>query len=152
MGLRLQCNKVFAALTLALATVVSAENLSPGIVTTSPYIAQIEAHTTTELDHILRRVDSILKEEQGYSASSPVALILHGTEIQAFLKSNYQQNQALVDLAAKLDAYNAVEIQVCETWMRLNGVDHSQLPPFISTVPYGPAAEAALVDQGYEYF
>ena len=151
-GLRLRCKSVFVLFYLVLAAVVSAEELTSGVATTSPYVAKIEAHTTMELDSILRRVDRILKDDQDYSAENPIALVLHGVEIQAFLKNNYQQNQDLVDVAARLDAYNAVDIQVCETWMRLNDVDHSQLPPFISTVPYGPAAEAALIDQGYDYF
>jgi intracellular sulfur oxidation DsrE/DsrF family protein len=131
---------------------VFSEDISTGVATSSSYIAQIEAHTTVELSSILSRVDMLLQDEQGYASRSPVAVILHGTEIQAFLKDNYQQNQALVNLAARLDAYNAVDIQVCETWMSLNSVDESQLPPFISTVPYGPAAEANLVNEGYEYF
>ena len=152
MGLHLRYRRYLALFCLVFATVVPAENRTSGVVTTSPFLAQIEAHTTVELNNILRRVDKILKDEQSYSTNSPVAVILHGAEIQAFLKSNYQQNQALVDLAARLDAYNAVDIQVCETWMRLNNIEHSQLPPFISTVPYGPATEAAFVDQGYEYF
>ncbi|MDN3647967.1 hypothetical protein QWZ13_03445 [Reinekea marina] len=117
-----------------------------------PFIAEIKAHSTLELSEILQRVDQIVKSESRYSIERPVSLILHGSEIRAFLKENYENNEELVNLAAQLQAFNAIDIQVCETWMKLNDVDRAQLPPFVSTVPYGPAVEANLLDQGYEYF
>jgi len=43
-------------------------------------------------------------------------------------------------------------VQVCETWMRDNAVSADQLPPFVSTVPYGPAVEQQLLEQGYDHF
>lgn len=122
------------------------------VVSSQPFIAEIQAHSASELSEILDRVNQIVKSEQRYSVDRPVALILHGSEIRAFLKENYQHNEQLVNLAAQLQAFNAIEIQVCETWMRQNDVDSNQLPPFISTVPYGPAVESSLLDQGYEYF
>lgn len=115
-------------------------------------IAHIEAHTPEELASILARAEALLEAEEQYSSSSPIALILHGDETEAFLKGNYSAHRDLVDMAARLDAFNVIDIQVCETWMRDNGVTREQLPPFVNTVPYGPAAEQDLLNRGYEHF
>jgi intracellular sulfur oxidation DsrE/DsrF family protein len=116
------------------------------------WIAYLEAHTPEELSSILGRAESLLDSAEGYPSQSPIALILHGEETRAFLKANYSTNRALVDQAARLDAYNVIDVQVCETWMRDNAVSADQLPPFVSTVPYGPAVEQQLLEQGYDHF
>ena len=131
---------------------VNADSLHTGDVQTPDFIAQIEAHTPSELSDILHRVDSLLLEQSGFPSSRPLALVLHGEEARVFLRENYQQNRELVDLAARLDAFNAIDIQICETWLRGASVPKSDLPAFVDTVPYGPAQEKALLKQGYEYF
>ncbi len=115
-------------------------------------VAHIEAHTPQELASILTRAEAVLEAEENYSNARPIALILHGDETQAFLKGNYEAYRELVDMAARLDAFNVIDVQVCETWMRDNGVSREQLPPFVNTVPYGPAVEQELLKQGYEHF
>ncbi len=131
---------------------VNADSLHTGDVQTPDFIAQIEAHTPSELSDILNRVDSLLLEQSGFPSSRPLALVLHGEEARVFLRENYQQNRELVDLAARLDAFNAIDIQICETWLRGASVPKSDLPAFVDTVPYGPDQEKALLEQGYEYF
>ncbi len=131
---------------------VNADSLHTGDVQTPDFIAQIEAHTPSELSDILHRVDSLLLEQSGFPSSRPLALVLHGEEARVFLRENYKQNRELVDLAARLDAFNAIDIQICETWLRGASVPKSDLPAFVDTVPYGPAQEKALLEQGYEYF
>lgn len=116
------------------------------------WIAYLQAHTPEEVSSILGRAESLLDSAEGYPSQSPIALILHGEETRAFLKANYSTNRALVDQAARLDAYNVIDVQVCETWMRDNAVSADQLPPFVSTVPYGPAVEQQLLKQGYDHF
>lgn len=116
------------------------------------WIAYLQAHSPEELSSILGRAESLLDSAEGYPSQSPIALILHGEETRAFLKANYSSNRALVDQAARLDAYNVIDVQVCETWMRDNAVSADQLPPFVSTVPYGPDVEQQLLEQGYDHF
>ena len=39
------------------------------------------------------------------------------------------------------------------TWRGEEGLDENQLPPFVSTVPYGPSEERRLLEQEhYIYF
>jgi intracellular sulfur oxidation DsrE/DsrF family protein len=129
-----------------------AESLRPGSAVSPQYIAQIEAHSSIEISNILERLDGILQSDQDFPSSKPLALVLHGDEVRAFLRENYESNRELVDLAARLDAFNAIDIQVCETWLRNSAISRSDLPAFVETVPYGPAEERALIEQGYEYF
>lgn len=140
-----------AALTLALAC-VNAEEIGFDDSGTAGLIAYLEAHTPNELTSILKRAEEVLERQESYSSQQPIALILHGEETAAFLKNNYQDYRELVDLAARLDAFNVIDVRVCETWMRDNGVSREQLPPFVTTVPYGPAAEQELLGRGYEHF
>ena len=116
------------------------------------YVARIQAHTPEEVGSILNRAEDLMAQQDSYSQEKPIALILHGEEAQAFLRSNYGSHKELVDLAAKLDAFNVIDVQICETWMSMNKVDRSEIPAFINTVPFGPAAEQALKGSGYLYF
>jgi len=131
---------------------VSADTLHQGNAESPAFVAQIKAHTPDELSDILQRLDGLLQSNQEFPTNQPLALVLHGDEAGAFLRKNYNQNRELVDLAARLEAFNAIDIQICETWMKGASVKKSELPAFVDTVPYGPAQEKALLEQGYEYF
>lgn len=137
---------------LTAAATLSAESLHTGNLQSTAYVAKIEAHTPTELSDILMRIDNLLVKDQQFPSSQPLALILHGDEARVFLRKNYIENRSLVDLAARLDAFEAIDIQICETWMRIESVSRSELPAFVDTVPYGPEQEKALLEQGYVYF
>ncbi|MEJ2063865.1 MAG: hypothetical protein P8X74_11415 [Reinekea sp.] len=128
------------------------EELSTGQHQIPGYLGQIQAHTPMELESIFQRVDDLLKDDSQYHLNQPLALVLHGEEVRLFLRRNYQDHQSLVDQAARLEAFNAIDIQVCETWLRDANVDKSELPAFVNTVPYGPDREEELLEQGYEYF
>lgn len=118
------------------------------------YLAEIELHTAEELHSVLKRADKLFSDGDFKTGSSPpVAFILHGAEANALQQSKYQQNKALVDLAARLSAFQVVDIKVCETWMKGQKIDAKTLPPFIGTVPYAPDAKKRLLEeQGYVYF
>ena len=118
------------------------------------YLAQIEVHSTEELNNLLERSEELFdKGEIKPGQDTPVSFVLHGPEALLLLQSNYPSNQQLVDLAAKLSAFKVVDIRVCETWMGNNQLDQSQLPPFIGTGPFGPAETKRLLEQeAYVYF
>ena len=123
--------------------------------TISPrYIARIELHTADELMGSLRRAE-MLQQEGAFKVGvdAPIAFVLHGPEAESLFVSHYADNKTLVNLAARLTAFKVVDIKVCETWMGSRALDSSQLPPFIGTVPYGPAEEKRLLKQErYVYF
>jgi intracellular sulfur oxidation DsrE/DsrF family protein len=114
-------------------------------------LAQIHAHTPAELSSVLARAEQWSEMHDAY-IDQPIVVILHGSEAKAFLRQNYGQYRSLVDQAAKLDAFNVIDIQICETWMGSNEVVRDQLPPFIETVTYGPSRIKELINAGYQSF
>lgn len=100
-----------------------------------------------ELDELLDTLEASIAA--GERQPDPVVVILHGPEARPFLRSNYLDNQLLVDRAAKLQAFNRIDLRMCETWMRTNGIDREQLLPFIGTVPFAPEEVERLEGEGY---
>lgn len=104
-------------------------------------LAEIE----TVLDTLDQNLDEIPTDEY-----EPILMMLHGPEAARFLRSNYQQNQELVDLTAKLSGYGVLEVKICETWLRKNDHAHDELFRFVSTVPYGAGELRRLEnEEGY---
>ena len=115
------------------------------------FMVQIHAHTPDELNGILKRAQLWADKFETYP-EEPIAIVLHGAEANVFVKSNYKMYKPLVDLAAKLDAFNVVDVRICERWMGNNNVQKGELPPFVETVPYGPAEQGRLIKAGYQEF
>lgn len=116
------------------------------------YLAQVQAHTKSEIETLLDRAEGVVSKVLQGEKVVPIEFVLHGEEVKLFFRRNYGSNKMLVDRAAKLDAFNVIDIKVCETWMRINDESLKELYPFIETVPLGPAEENRLVEQGYLYF
>lgn len=118
---------------------------------TQSYVAILHTHTAQELSGILDEAEAWSNQSESYP-QEPIAIVLHGDEAKPFIKQNYKQYQALVDKAAKLDAFKVVDIKICETWMGFHGIKRDQLPPFVETVPFGPSEEKRLIEAGYQQF
>ena len=116
------------------------------------YLANIELHTTAELFDVLKR-SQMLFDDGELVEESPVAVVLHGAEARAFLRQDYSQHKSLINLAARLTALGAVDIQVCEVWMGSQSLDAKQLQPFVGIVPNGPREVTRLIaEENYIYF
>ena len=116
------------------------------------YLANIELHTTAALLDVLQRSE-ILFDNGELVEESPVALVLHGVEARAFLRQDYNQYKSLINLAARLTALGAVDIQVCDVWMGSQSLDARQLQPFVGIVPNGPREVTRLItEENYIYF
>tara|TARA_R110002072_G_scaffold141338_1_gene286587 strand:- start:76 stop:567 length:492 start_codon:yes stop_codon:yes gene_type:complete len=112
------------------------------------YLAEIELHTEAELFAALERSQALFDSGTlKLRSDQPVRLVLHGPEVFVLLLQNYQQHKQTVDLAAQLSAFGMVDVKVCETWMRGAKVNAEELPPFIGTVPFGPAEEKRLLEE-----
>jgi len=93
------------------------------------------------------------KESANLEKYSPIVLVIHGSEVCIFYKENYDIYKAVVDLAARLSAFNVVDIRVCETSAKGLGLDLDTLFPFVDTVTYGPAEVVRLIEvEKYRYF
>jgi len=114
-------------------------------------IGLLQANTPEDLQILLTRAETWSKNNNTYP-DHPIPIILHGNEALAFVKDNYFKYQELVDQAAKLDAFNVVDIKICERWMGANKVSRNQLPAFIDTVSYGVDTEKELIKAGFQRF
>ncbi|PIE20836.1 MAG: hypothetical protein CSA61_00240 [Neptuniibacter caesariensis] len=134
---------------------IAAEPLQPRVnsaVDNSRYLALIKKNTPSEVELLLRRASLLAEKVEDLHAYEPIVFVLHGDEAHAFRDKNMDQYKELIRLAEKLEQENVIDIRVCETWMRVNKIERSELPDFIDTVPLGSAEENRLRDRGYLYF
>ena len=116
-------------------------------------LADLRVHSADELGDVLQRVDQLFSNGRLGAQSPPVVFLLHGEEARVLYQQNYTRHQEIVDLAAKLSAFDVVDIRVCAVWANGKGLDNNRLQPFVGTVPYAPKEEKKLVrESGYRYF
>ena len=117
------------------------------------YLARIGYNDPEQLNEALERVQAFYEENEGETPSSPISIVVHGPEVEVFAKGNYEEYKNIVDRAAQLAAFGVLDIAVCETRLGIDGVEMSEVYPFVNTVPFGPAEEDRLITQEkYIYF
>lgn len=125
------------------------ELIAPPVARTPRQYADINVHTTEELELLFDRVEASLKRPRGEGEAPLVSLVLHGPEVEFFTLKNYDRYQGIVDRAAKLAALGAVDISICQTRMQMLGIGADEVPAFLRQVPYGPGEVGRLREQGY---
>ena len=101
----------------------------------------------------LERAEAYYQQEGLNLSHPPVAFVIFGPPVSIFFKENYQKNQKVVDLAAKLMALKVIDVKVCQFSYIKAGLDGENLLPFVSTVPFGPDELTRLIeDEDYSYF
>lgn len=121
-------------------------------IATPRYLALIRNNTPMEVEMLFQRASMLAQDVDTLKQYEPIVFVLHGDEAHAFRNKNSMQYKKLIALAERLDAENIIDIRVCETWMRINNVDRSELPGFVDTVPLGPSEKRRLKREGYLYF
>ena len=114
--------------------------------------ARINEHSADEMLALLQRAEKIASGQDVYRTREPVMLVLSGDEIELFKRDNYRDNKALVDLAARLDAFNIIDVKVCRQWTGQRGIELTDLPPFIEGVSSAEQENKRLQKAGYAYF
>lgn len=116
-------------------------------------LANIQNHSLEELTQLLDRAGASLEAVDDFPAGNAIIFILHGPEVRFFEKANFSRYRALVEKAAQLEAFDVIDVQVCERYLREHGISRSQMPAFINIVPNGPLEEARLLErEGYVHF
>ncbi len=118
------------------------------------YLVRIDQNKPEEVEAALLRAEAFyLQSSHLLSASPPIALVLHGPEVEIFFRENYKRYKNIVDLAARLSAFQVVDIKICRTRLRFLEQDEASLFPFVGTVAFGPDEIARLTDEeGYVRF
>ena len=115
-------------------------------------VLDISVHTIDELKVLLDRAEGLAMAPQPPGATASVILVLHGPEVEFFSISNYDKYKDIVDQAARLDAFDVVDVRICQAMMEIKGIPRDDIPAFIEQVPLGPVEIERLVGEGYVYF
>ncbi|WP_018015245.1 hypothetical protein [Teredinibacter turnerae] len=117
------------------------------------YLARIDLNSPSDVESALLRAESWFRSGKLASGQPPLAFVIHGPEVAIFFRENYEKYRPIVDLAAKLSAFEVVNVRVCETSTSDLGHAVGHLQPFVDTVPFGPAEIERLVnEEKYLYF
>jgi len=117
------------------------------------YVARVGLDDPEQVRAALERAEALYLSGGMQNGFPPITFILHGPEVAIFYKENYQKYKSIVDLAARLKAFEVVDVRVCATRMRSQDADETMVYPFIGTVIYGPKTlERLLTDKHYTYF
>ncbi len=118
------------------------------------YLGRIELDDPEAVAGALRRAEMLYHSaDMSEKTLPPVVMVIHGSEVSIFFKENYSKYKSIVDLAAKLTAFQVIDIRVCEASARGLGLDIQTRFPFVGTVPYGPTEITRLIEvEKYVYF
>lgn len=114
--------------------------------------ANIQEHSATEMLSLLQRAEKMALGQDGHTTRDPIIFVLSGDEITLFERENYRDNKPLIDLAARLEAFNIVDLKVCRDWLGQHGIEMTDLPPFVEGVSSAEQENIRLLKAGYAYF
>ena len=115
-------------------------------------VLDISVHTIDELRVVLDRAEGLAMTPQPPGSAASVILVLHGPEVEFFAISNYDKYKDIVDQAARLDAFDVVDVRICQAMLEIKGIPRDDIPAFIEQVPLGTVEIERLVGEGYVYF
>lgn len=138
------------AITLSQAS--GAESVPPEVqfnIGNKSYLFDVSNHSMAELEALLGRAEEITQATSGNYDHLEIVMVLHGPDIEWFTQKNFENNKQLVELAARLDSYEIIDLKVCESTMKKQGIERDDIPSFIESVPYAPDFMKRLLREGY---
>jgi intracellular sulfur oxidation DsrE/DsrF family protein len=115
-------------------------------------VLDISVHSIEGLRVLFDRAEQLAMMPRPRGADASVVLVLHGPEVEFFSIKNYGKYKDIVDQAARLDAFDVVDVKICQTMTGESGIEPDDIPSFIELVPYGPGEVERLKQQGYVAF
>jgi hypothetical protein len=115
-------------------------------------VLDVSVHTIEGLEVLFDRAEELAMAPRPRGEDASVILVLHGPEVEYFSINNYDKYKDIVDQAARLDAFDVVDVKICQTMMGVYGIEQNDIPSFIELVPYGPEEVERLEQEGYVAF
>jgi len=115
-------------------------------------VLDVSVHTIEGLRVLFDRAEELAMTPRPKGEDASVVLVLHGPEVEFFAIKNYDKYKDIVDQAARLDAFDVVDVKICQTMMGVSGIERNDIPSFIELVPYGPGEVERLKQEGYVAF
>lgn len=116
----------------------------------NPYVFDVASHSRQNLLAVLKRANEVATDSSGNLKQLNITVVVHGRRVRWFDKQNYEENKELVDLAAKLDALDVINVKIDQQAMQEFGVQDENVPDFIERVPF--AADEITRLQGSGHF
>lgn len=117
------------------------------------YLAQVKLNSPEDLRAALERAEKLFLDGKVRRGENPLAFVIHGPEVAIFFQDNYQKYKDIVDVVARLTAFEVIELNVCRTRMGVLGRRQDALVPFVGTVPFGlNEIERLINEKQYVYF
>ncbi len=141
---------VTAPATAAVAETPPALDMAAGDNEPDKYFFDVTGHSAEAFLALLNRAHAIYEDTPAERRSElEIVMVLHGPDIEFFDRGNYAEHHAIVDLAARLDAFGVFDFKVCTVAAEHLGVTPDDVPPFIEFVPYGPGEIDRLEEAGF---
>ena len=115
-------------------------------------VLDVSVHTIEGLRVLFDRAEKLAMTPRPTGENATLVLVLHGPEVEYFSISNYDRYKDIVDQAARLDAFDVVDVRICQTMIGARGIERTDIPSFIEQVPYGPGEVERLRQEGYVAF
>jgi intracellular sulfur oxidation DsrE/DsrF family protein len=115
-------------------------------------VLDVSVHTIEGLKILFDRAEELAMTPRPTGEDASLVLVLHGPEVEYFSIKNYDQYKDIVDQAARLDAFDVVDLRICQTMIGARGIERTDIPSFIEQVPYGPGEVERLRREGYVTF
>lgn len=142
------------------------QNTNPAVITATPvqkqehtdqniiienksYLFNVKEHSLSELEALLERAEEVTINQSPEYKDLEIVMVIHGPDIEWFTQQKYTANKKLLDLAARLDEHNIIDMKVCEKSMKYHGIDRKDIPKFIDSVPYAPIEIENRLRDGY---
>jgi uncharacterized protein len=119
------------------------------IIENKSYLFDVTDHSIEEFQALLLRAEEVSQARSDEFRDLEIVMIIHGPDIDWFTHKNYEHNRQLIELAARLDAYDIIDMKVCEKTMTERDVGKEDLPHFIESVPYAPTEINQRLQDGY---
>ena len=113
------------------------------------YLFDVADNGAEKIKSLLLRAETLSNQAKSINEKSRVAMVIHGPDIEIFDNQNYNKNKEIVDLAARLDAFDVIDFKVCKTAADSRGISESSFPPFMEMVPFSPDEITRLESEGY---
>lgn len=115
-------------------------------------VLDISVHTIEGLRVLFDRAEELAMRPQAKGQDASIVLVLHGPEVEFFSIRNYDKYKDIVDQAARLDAFDVVDVKICQTMLEQQEIGQDDIPAFIEQVPLGSGEVERLVQDGYVTF
>ena len=133
-------------------TATSVETPVPPAGVPDKIVLDVSVHTIEELRVLFDRAEELAITPRPAGGGASLVLVLHGPEVEFFSIRNYDRYKDIVDQAARLDAFDVVDVRICQTMIGARGIQRTDIPSFIEQVPFGPGEVERLRQEDYVTF